>query len=184
MNDSEFRKWPKTKRFLDVQMTVTQKMEGTNAQIVLDEGGGIVLVGSRNIELSYEQDNFGFYAWCSENSEYLFSILGPGRHYGEWCGPGIQNGEGLRERKFFSFNPYWLQKDSLDLIEPVPLLYQGRVDLCVIYDILCNLEKNGSAVNGFKPAEGVIINFGGTRYKVYLDNIDAIEELITGERYK
>ena len=48
-------------------------------------------------------DNFGFARWADEN-RYELLKLGPGRHYGEWYGVGIQRGYGLDEKRFALFN--------------------------------------------------------------------------------
>lgn len=186
VNAPEFRKWPKIKRFLDVDMIVTQKLEGTNAQILFEEveqpiNDFIYRAGSRNRWLTEDKDNFGFYQWVQENAAQLYRALGPGRHYGEWCGFGIQNSEGLDERKFFSFNPFLeVPEDAQHLVQPVPLLYHGEFDLTVLYHILKDLKANGSKVNGFHPVEGVIVNLSGTRYKIYLDNLDDINNRFVG----
>jgi len=186
MRDLEFKRWPKIKRFMDADMIITQKMEGTNAQITFrEDSSGCIqwFAGSRNRKLCALHDNFGFYKWAGENLQALYDVLGPGRHYGEWCGPGIQNSEGLRERKFFSFDPFLEVLEGLKhLVEPVPLLYKGPFNLDSIHGILVGLRDHGSKVNGFHPAEGVIVNLSGTRYKLYLDNIDdfAVRHLLRG----
>ncbi len=181
-NEPEFRKWPKIKRFLDAEMVITQKMDGTNSQILFDDvtstgaGGFMWAVGSRNKWLTATTpDNFGFYAWVEKNSAKLYEALGPGRHYGEWCGPGIQLSEGLKERKFFSFNAFLgIEERFQALVEPVPILYQGPFSLAAMYDALKDLKENGSKVNGFKPCEGIIVRLSGEKFKLYLDNLDEL----------
>ncbi|HLE80817.1 MAG TPA: RNA ligase family protein, partial [Dehalococcoidia bacterium] len=81
---------------------ITEKIDGTNAQVVVLEDGR-VLAGSRNRWITPEADNFGFARWVKEHEEELRS-LGPGRHYGEWWGSGIQRGYGLKEKRFSLFN--------------------------------------------------------------------------------
>ena len=65
-----------------------------------------VYAQSRNRFITPQSDNFGFAAWVQENAEELVEILGPGRHFGEWWGHGIQRGYGLPrgERHFSLFN--------------------------------------------------------------------------------
>lgn len=65
-----------------------------------------VYAQSRNRFLTPINDNFGFAAWVHENAEELVEILGPGCHFGEWWGSGIQRGYGLPrgERRFSLFN--------------------------------------------------------------------------------
>jgi len=177
MSDLEFKKWPKIGRFLEIQMTITQKLDGTNAQILFLESGKICRVGSRNRWLSKEKDNFGFFEFVEEHVDELYEVLGDGRHYGEWCGPGIQTSEGLSHRQFFSFNPYLqVPEEYNDLIAPVPTLYQGPFDLKAIHDSLILLRDRGSAINGFDRPEGIIIELGGVRKKLYLKQLPEFEE--------
>lgn len=111
---------------LNREMVVTEKLDGTNAQVYIEEGEaplgalakqtvedtatGVTLhfwmaAGSRNRWLSATktEDNFGFATWCQANAEELFK-LGPGRHFGEWWGQGIGRGYGLTEKRFSLFN--------------------------------------------------------------------------------
>lgn len=184
MNNLNFSKWPKIPRFLNTKMVITQKMNGTNAQILFEETTNIIQtknkidmsVGRRRGWLSTKEDNFGFHAWASTHKHSLFAVLGRGRHYGEWCGPGIQNGEGLKERKFFSFDPFLeVPKEYKHLIEPVPLLYEGPINISQIKSCLQHLEIFGSVIDKFKEfghfrqPEGIIINIGGKRFKMYLN---------------
>ncbi len=102
---NEFRKafmpFPKIGR-LSRECIITEKIDGTNAQVNVCEDG-TVMAGSRNRYLTRESDNFGFAAWVEEHQESL-RRLGPGRHFGEWWGRGIQRGYELSERRFSLFN--------------------------------------------------------------------------------
>lgn len=126
---SKFEQYPKTPRLSSVEMTITEKIDGTNVQVVIEDGQ-IVCVGSRNREIFPDipalrdengrtvrdengkpvrrkvvRDQFGFAQWVEDNAEGLVAFLGDGRHYGEWAGPGIQkNPLGLPRRMFFVFN--------------------------------------------------------------------------------
>ena len=75
---------------------------------MVDQGGEwfVVFAQSRKRFITPISDNFGFAAWVRDNAEALVSILGPGRHFGEWWGNGIQRGYGLPkgERRFSLFN--------------------------------------------------------------------------------
>ena len=104
---------------------ITEKIDGTNAAVVLvpyqqadvdqlpfslatvpDPAHGMylsVLAQSRSRYLTAEQDNFGFAAWVKAHAEEL-AALGPGVHFGEWWGKGIQRGYGLDEKRFSLFN--------------------------------------------------------------------------------
>ena len=123
----DFEKFPKLTRFSQ-GWTITEKLDGTNAQIALvpclndaDQDGikgallyvhnsiedrnYAVFAGSRNRWLSLDKDNHGFAKFVYENAVELVK-LGPGRHYGEWYGSSIQRGYGLKngEKRFALFN--------------------------------------------------------------------------------
>lgn len=101
----EFKTWPKIPRLQKVNMTITEKIDGTNSCVIV-ENGEVVGCQSRNRLISPDNDNFGFAAWVEENKDTL-KTLGDGYHYGEWAGPGIQkNPHLLSEKKFFLFNSY------------------------------------------------------------------------------
>lgn len=123
MNDVSFQAFPKMAR-LSRQCIITEKIDGTNAQILiaptkdiiiplgggagavyydLGENGMTVFAGSRNRWIIPGDDNFGFAAWVSDNIPELLK-LGPGRHFGEWWGGGIQRGYALNEKRFSLFN--------------------------------------------------------------------------------
>jgi len=178
----DFVGYPKIPRlFRDI--IVTEKIEGTNGQIfiervtVLDEleedgvyyssdnGEDILLkcgdeywcikAGSRKRWLSPGSDNFGFFEWVYHNAEELLK-LGPGRHFGEWWGKGIQRGYGLNERKFSLFD---VDKElETSIVDKVPVLYRGMFDHDEIVRCKYNLIKYGShAAPGFMDPEGVIV---------------------------
>lgn len=115
--DREFRSFNKLAR-LNREIVITEKLDGTNAQILLipacdqglnnpnvvfQNGETAMLVGSRNRWITPASDNYGFAQWCRDNSEELLK-LGHGRHFGEWWGNGIQRGYGLKEKRFSLFN--------------------------------------------------------------------------------
>ena len=154
----DFQAFPKMARF-SREVIITEKLDGTNAQIFIDEFGETMRVGSRNRWISPEADNYGFARWAYENREELMK-LGPGRHFGEWWGRGIQRGYGLNERRFSLFN---VSRWSDDAVRPacchvVPVLYHGMLNDLVVHDALAHLEVGGSlAAPGFMNPEGVII---------------------------
>ena len=106
-------------------------------------------------------DNFGFAAWVEQHAEEL-RTLGPGRHYGEWWGSGIQRGYGLPkgEKRFSLFNT---AKWSDAAVRPacchvVPVLYTGIFSTGAIDVCLQRLKDEGSRVApGFMKPEGVVI---------------------------
>lgn len=168
-----FKKIPRMKR----GCVITEKIDGTNAQIWISENPEEPMrFGSRNRWITPADDNFGFARWASENAEALRTYLGPGRHFGEWWGCGIQRNYGLAEKRFSLFNTgRWKEKFStvpppkgLDL---VPVLYQGDFSTSVVDDIMGLLKSCGSiAAPGFKDPEGVVVYHTASRelYKVTL----------------
>jgi hypothetical protein len=101
----EFRAYPKTPRW-DSDWTITEKIDGTNAGVIVSDDG--VYAQSRNRIIWPSDDNHGFAAWVAEHAEELRG-LGNGTHFGEWWGSGIQRGYGLGtkgvvDRRFSLFN--------------------------------------------------------------------------------
>jgi hypothetical protein len=98
----DFTGFPKIARF-NREVIVTEKIDGTNAQIHIDDTGAVLTAGSRNKWITPTDDNAGFARWASENTAELLR-LGPGSHFGEWWGAGIQRRYGLTEKRFSLFN--------------------------------------------------------------------------------
>lgn len=90
----EFVEFPKMPR-LSRECVITEKIDGTNAQIFIADDCETMLIGSRTRWITPENDNAGFARWCMEHKEDLLR-LGPGRHFGEWWGQGIQRNYGLK----------------------------------------------------------------------------------------
>lgn len=80
---SDFEEFPKIPR-LRRGVTITEKIDGTNGQIFIDEEGNIK-AGSRSRWITPEDDNYGFARWVAEHADELRE-LGHGRHFGEWWG--------------------------------------------------------------------------------------------------
>jgi hypothetical protein len=114
-----FVEFPKIAR-LSREVVITEKIDGTNAQVYIapsgtfvdvesiiaeHEDGRVMLAGSRNRYITPAADNFGFARWVKEHADELWQ-LGEGRHFGEWWGSGIQRGYGLQngEKRFSLFN--------------------------------------------------------------------------------
>jgi hypothetical protein len=152
----EFKEFPKIYR-VSRQCVITEKIDGTNAQICIKEDGEF-LVGSRTRWITIENDNFGFARWAYDNKDELLK-LGVGNHYGEWWGKGIQRNYGINERRFSLFN---VAKWSDDTIRPkcchvVPLLYSGKFDTQQIDNYIDVLRLNGSIASpGFMQPEGIV----------------------------
>lgn len=149
-----FKKIPRLSR----DIVITEKLDGTNAQITITEDGQF-LIGSRNRWITPENDNHGFARWATQNKEELMK-LGVGTHYGEWWGTGIARGYYLSEKRFSLFNVAKWQDPEVrpKCCHVVPVLYQGPFDTAVIDRELGNLKSNGSvAAKGFMKPEGIII---------------------------
>jgi hypothetical protein len=93
----EFTPFPKLAR-LSREIVITEKIDGTNAQICITEDGQM-FVGSRTRWITPEDDNYGFAKWANANREELLR-LGPGSHFGEWWGQGIQRKYNMTEKLF------------------------------------------------------------------------------------
>lgn len=156
-----FRKIPRLSR----AMIITEKIDGTNAQIfiapdsqpiTLDDGRIVpFLVGKRTSYTLPEKDNFGFATWAYDNADELLK-LGPGRHYGEWWGQGIQRKYGMDKRVFSLFNTSLV--DIPSCCSHVPMLYKGEFDTGAIQEFLEYLKGYGSrAAPGFMKPEGIVI---------------------------
>lgn len=176
----EFKDFGKIARFRTIQVTVTEKIDGTNAQIYIsDDPAEPVLAGSRNRWVTADMPdggNYGFGRWVAENAE-LLRRLGPGRHFGEWYGAGIQRRYGLAHKRFVLFNvdrfsgglPEGLAEIGVEL---VPVLYRGPFDSAAISAAVEALYTGGSVlVPGFDKPEGAIVSCGGQRWKI-TDNGD------------
>jgi hypothetical protein len=189
----EFREFPKLAR-LSREIVITEKLDGTNASVyvfprpvdgcpgsdasqaewesakekavvVIDDCPTLILAGSRTRWITPEDDNFGFAAWVKENAEQL-AELGPGHHFGEWWGRGIQRTYGLAERRFSLFNTgRWVPYQSGfagDECPPccgiVPILYRGEFNTDSVQRELDILKNTGSrAAPGFMDPEGVVV---------------------------
>jgi hypothetical protein len=193
MEFEEFAKIPRLSR----PVVITEKIDGTNAQIFIEhvptqaEVEGLsydeirygdkeilynsdewtIRAGSRNrwIMPGKSTDNSGFAHWVQEHAEELLA-LGPGRHYGEWWGQGIQRTYGLKEKRFSLFNTArWTspwnksfatgtQCIEVPVCHVVPMLGLGEFDTEFIQTVLHSLQDNGSfAAPGFMNPEGIVI---------------------------
>jgi len=158
MNSSpDFRGFPKISR-LTRNIVITEKIDGTNAQIVITEDGDM-FIGSRKRWITPENDNFGFARWVEGNKSDLL-MLGPGQHFGEWWGQSIQRKYGLDHKRFSLFNTHrWLDNSIRpECCYVVPVLYQGLYDDWAIQRALNDLKFYGSlAAPLFMKPEGIVI---------------------------
>jgi len=153
----EFQGFPKITR-LSRDMIVSEKIDGTNASVIVDEDG-TVAAASRTRLITPEDDNFGFARWVKDHEDELRTGLGIGRHFGEWWGGKIQRGYGLKDKRFSLFNvSRWNAENKPECCEIVPVLYTGLFTTDAILDTLNRLAANGSsAVPGFMDPEGIVI---------------------------
>lgn len=148
----EFPKMPRLSR----EIVVTEKIDGTNAQVYVSDDGQ-VFAGSRSRWITPEEDNFGFAAWVRDNAEDLVT-LGPGSHFGEWWGAGIQRKYDQTTKRFSLFNVDRWSENRPACCEVVPVLYRGMFDTQAIEACLDALRNNGSVASpGFMKPEGVVI---------------------------
>lgn len=162
----EFIEFNKIARFSG-ECVITEKIDGTNAQIFIGEDGEF-LTGSRTRWIQPGNDNHGFSKWAHDHKEELMK-LGPGRHFGEWWGSGIQRGYGLLngEKRFFLFNVNrWgagrdIEKypdDCPSCCGVVPILLSATFCTMALDLALNMLKENGSyAAPGFMKPEGIVI---------------------------
>lgn len=211
-NGTRFVEFPKMPR-LNREMVITEKIDGTNAQVCIvetmdpfaehnlsciarepiPESFGLwrlMFAGSRTRWITPTNDNYGFAKWVAANTTELFK-LGPGRHFGEWWGKGIQRGYGLDEKRFSLFNVgRWFDVRSTnahiwnstnfgpapECCHVVPVLYRGPFSQSTIDYYVANLREMGSkaALHFMKP-EGVVVyhTAAGHCFKVTLENDEA-----------
>lgn len=186
----EFETFPKIARYKK-RIVITEKVDGSNAQIgivpiledtriniyydpnciavISGESDGdtahAIYAGSRNRWLTpgKTSDNFGFAAWVFEHAKELVK-LGPGRHFGEWYGKGIQRGYGLEEKRFALFNTdKWRDEAGRRpaCCGVVPVILEGEE--ADAQTAMSALAKNGSLlVPGFNNPEGIVIFHTGS----------------------
>lgn len=188
-----FQKIARLKR----EAVITEKLDGTNAcvhivdlpdsevmptdtPIVSVRGTGtdgahtrLIYAGSRTRWITPQQDNYGFAGWVERNADELYK-LGPGSHFGEWWGAGIQRRYGQSEKKFSLFNTArWTPETLPACCSVVPVLYQGVFSSNAVEDCLEKLRTQGSvAAPGFERPEGVVVYLAAARhlFKVTLEN--------------
>jgi len=182
----EFTKFPSIAR-LHRDCIITEKLDGTNAQIYWDDDMETMLIGSRKRWIVPGNDNFGFAAWATSNQEDLRK-LGPGHHYGEWWGQGIQRNYDMECKVFSLFNSYrWrLDVDRPLCCEVVPVLFEGPFSDDAIEDALRDLDLFGSyAAHDFMKPEGIVVWHEAAKqsFKITLEN-DEVPKWVAEQRAK
>jgi hypothetical protein len=165
-----FEEFPKISR-LNREVIVTEKIDGTNAQIHIrpyddrfEPGidvqldGVFMRCGSRNRFLSIDNDHFGFWAWMYKNA-YDLQRLGPGQHFGEWWGAGVgRRNYGLTVKRFSLFNTHRWEDEGVrpSCCHVVPVLARGT-GFGPVAEALEILRTEGSiAAPGFMRPEGIV----------------------------
>jgi hypothetical protein len=163
-------------------VTITEKVHGTNAQILITEelhapAGEVprkyIRAGSRTRWLTPEDDNYGFARFVEENKEELLG-LGVGRHFGEWFGSGINSGYNMDkgEKQFALFDQRFQGKPLPKGVTLVPVLYQGAWRDGLVTETMTKLKLEGSKISpGFMKPEGIVIRFerNGSLFKHVFD---------------
>lgn len=187
MIDAPFEPFEKMAR-LSRGCVITEKIDGTNAQILVNDDGTDLRAGSRNRWISPEDDNYGFARWVAENREELLR-LGPGRHFGEWWGSGIQRRYGLTgaDKRFSLFNSgRWLTNpDRPACCSVVPVLYAGVFTDTAVEAALENLRVGGSVASpGFMDPEGVVVFHAASRtlFKKTIKNDSEPKSVVEGRK--
>ena len=182
MSTANYNSFPSIERLENIYCIISEKIDGTNGLIEINETN--VRFGSRNRYISFSDDNAGFANFFRHyeakledvakdvitkelelNGETLTSCNEsyPLRIYGEWFGCGIQRGYGLKDKFFMPFSSFYGEK----LIEyQVPnvitpnIMYTGKFSMEVVGTCMQQLKLNGSGVvKDYKQPEGIVIFF-------------------------
>lgn len=153
---------------LSRESLVTEKIDGTNAQILITKltdymptpkeaitiaGGTLIMAGSRTRWITPENDNFGFAAWVAANATDLLG-LGEGRHYGEWWGKSVQRKYGQTQNHFSLFNALrWVEHDQEPGIIPtgdprITKMQERAPSCCRVVPVLARGEFTTDLVEG------------------------------------
>lgn len=144
----EFKMFPKITRYTNMNVIITEKIDGSNGCIIFEENGDVHVQSRRRFITPNDRDhptitdNFGFAAWVHENRDELFEFFGPGRHYGEWWGEGIQSNPYEVEGRYFSpFNTSRFQSDAYWAGHfPDNVTYVPQLAACQLADLNTTVE--------------------------------------------
>jgi hypothetical protein len=171
----EFRGFGKIARW-SRDIVITEKIDGTNAQILItpiqtgysdelmlgwwyasDASVWAMYAGSRTRWITPANDNYGFATWAKANFDELKN-LGPGQHFGEWWGQGIQRKYGMGKKVFSLFNTAKWGSERPSCCEVVPVLWVGPNEQRFVDSCLADLRVGGShAAPGFMNPEGIVL---------------------------
>lgn len=150
---------------------VFPKIDGTNASVWLDDG--VVRAGSRNRELTLDNDNAGFYSWVmlQENIRDFLKFHPELRLYGEWLVPHslktyrddawkdfyvfdvcLERGEDVQYLVYEEYRPL-LDDFGIGYIPPIAIVKNGTYEKFT--DLL---EKNVFLIkDGCGLGEGIVV---------------------------
>jgi hypothetical protein len=200
----EFQEFEKISR-LNREVIVTEKIDGTNGQVHIRPAEGSQLemgydiqvdiggvphymrAGSRNRWVLHlgTDDNNGFGRWVHQHAHEL-AALGPGAHFGEWWGAGIQRKYGCKDKHWSLFNVGRWADSHRSSAQPRSEKQQYAPSCCHVVPILTTgiglheaveralqlLRDHGSmAAPGFRAPEGVVAfhTHSRTLFKVTLE---------------
>lgn len=181
----EFRKYQHLERFGtdEVQgiefgeVYIFPKIDGTNASVWLGDDR-YVKAGSRNRELSYENDNAGFFKFASAHDGIIRYLQDHPNHrlYGEWLVPhSLKTYREDAWRKFYVFDvvldvgdddfeyiPYEVYKNELDEYGIDYIIPIAKMKNSTYESFMKSLEKNTFLIkDGEGVGEGIVIkNYG------------------------
>lgn len=181
---------------LDGKVYIFPKIDGTNGVVWRDPESGIVKAGSRNRELSLENDNGGFYKYIlSEKKFEEFFQKFPNRIlYGEWLIPHtIKNYREETWNHFYIFDvgildnnkrteylPYFiyqpeLEEFNLDYLSPLKIITSPSLE-----DLLFTAENNFYLMQNGLIGEGIVCK----NYDFYNTNNEQIWGKIVRNEFK
>lgn len=157
---------PETEGIDNGMCYIFPKIDGTNAQLWMDGG---LKAGSRNRELSVDNDNAGFYNWALSQLPILnFFHSNPNlRLYGEWLVPHslkTYNDNAWRQfyvfdvmddENYLSYDTYkpMLEEFGIEYIPPICKVNNPSYEL-----IVSQLDKNGYLIkDGSGVGEGIVV---------------------------
>lgn len=165
----EFEAFPKITRYEKAAAIVTEKIDGTNACIAFTEDGELTIQSRKRI-ISPDaldgkgSDNYGFAHYVRTHEKKLWQFFGPGRHFGEWFGTGIQRSYGMRERVFAPFNTSLFSQERIEAEAPEGVTYTPVLAITQLADLNETLDTVMADLltNGSKTREGAGWSAEGT----------------------
>lgn len=164
---SEFKAWREIEKFTGIHVIVTEKIHGANCHVnvVSQPDGSLKAIAGKRTSYVGTQGLFGFGEFVTSNEKEICEKLGPGRHYAEWTGAGVNGDYGLKNKTAVLFNtrhhgPKKAAGVLPDRFDVVPVLYDGPYVQEKIDEVLADLKANGSKFShGYMRPEGVVLFF-------------------------